>query len=155
MPSVASQRAHVSFPTRHLERAIDFYSALFGMPPTKRKADYAKFSCDAPSINFSLTKTDVESPATRAHYGVEVADAAAVRALKERLDAAGLHTGTIDTPRCCYAVQTKFWVTDPDGNPWEIFSVHEDTDQFGEHAKGASRSGGAGARGCCDTDGCT
>ncbi|GAA3332624.1 hypothetical protein GCM10020331_093510 [Ectobacillus funiculus] len=22
---------------------------------------------------------------------------------------------------CCYAVQDKFWVTDPDGNEWEFF----------------------------------
>jgi len=26
---------------------------------------------------------------------------------------------------CCFARQDKLWFTDPDGNPWEIFTVHE------------------------------
>jgi hypothetical protein len=27
---------------------------------------------------------------------------------------------------CCYAVQDKIWVQDPDGNNWEVFVVLED-----------------------------
>jgi hypothetical protein len=27
---------------------------------------------------------------------------------------------------CCYAVQDKTWVNDPDGNAWEAFVVLED-----------------------------
>jgi hypothetical protein len=27
---------------------------------------------------------------------------------------------------CCYAIQDKTWVTDPDGNEWEVFVVLED-----------------------------
>jgi hypothetical protein len=27
---------------------------------------------------------------------------------------------------CCYAVQDKTWVQDPDGNDWEVFVVHQD-----------------------------
>jgi hypothetical protein len=27
---------------------------------------------------------------------------------------------------CCYAVQDKAWVSDPDGNQWEVFVVLED-----------------------------
>ena len=27
---------------------------------------------------------------------------------------------------CCYARQDKIWVTDPDGTPWEVFTVLED-----------------------------
>ena len=29
---------------------------------------------------------------------------------------------------CCYAVQDKFWVTDPDGNEWEFFYTKADSD---------------------------
>jgi hypothetical protein len=38
----------------------------------------------------------------------------------------------VDVPRdemqttCCYAVQDKTWVSDPDGNEWEVFVVLED-----------------------------
>lgn len=27
---------------------------------------------------------------------------------------------------CCYAIQDKIWVSDPDGNEWEVFVVNED-----------------------------
>jgi hypothetical protein len=27
---------------------------------------------------------------------------------------------------CCYALQDKAWVSDPDGNEWEVFVVLED-----------------------------
>jgi hypothetical protein len=27
---------------------------------------------------------------------------------------------------CCYALQDKAWVTDPDGNEWEVFTVLKD-----------------------------
>jgi hypothetical protein len=27
---------------------------------------------------------------------------------------------------CCYALQDKSWVADPDGNEWEVFVVHQD-----------------------------
>ena len=29
---------------------------------------------------------------------------------------------------CCYAVQDKVWVDDPDGAPWEIYTVLADDD---------------------------
>jgi hypothetical protein len=29
---------------------------------------------------------------------------------------------------CCYARQDKIWVTDPDGTPWEVFTVLADTE---------------------------
>ena len=29
---------------------------------------------------------------------------------------------------CCYARQDKIWVTDPDGTPWEVFTVLEDVE---------------------------
>ena len=29
---------------------------------------------------------------------------------------------------CCFAVQDKFWVDDPDGNQWEVYYFHEDVE---------------------------
>ena len=35
-----------------------------------------------------------------------------------------------DGAECCYAVQTKMWVADPDGNRWEVFcTTVPDADQ--------------------------
>jgi hypothetical protein len=33
---------------------------------------------------------------------------------------------------CCYALQTKFWITDPDHTMWEVYTFHEDIDHPGE-----------------------
>ena len=30
---------------------------------------------------------------------------------------------------CCYALQDKFWVSDPDGNRWEVYKVIEDVER--------------------------
>jgi len=29
---------------------------------------------------------------------------------------------------CCYAIQDKFWATDPDGVQWEVYYFHEDAE---------------------------
>ncbi|MBX3329683.1 MAG: hypothetical protein KF722_04720 [Nitrospira sp.] len=33
---------------------------------------------------------------------------------------------------CCFARQDKLWFTDPDGNAWEIFTVHEQLEVTGQ-----------------------
>jgi hypothetical protein len=35
----------------------------------------------------------------------------------------GLRTRGEEDTSCCYAVQDKVWVEDPDGNMWEVFVV--------------------------------
>jgi hypothetical protein len=42
------------------------------------------------------------------------------------LSPAGLITRDEMQTSCCYAVQDKTWVHDPDGNEWEVFVVLED-----------------------------
>ena len=75
----------------------------------------------------------VEFPTpTRLHIAVAVRDVAAAlpfyRTLfgqeptKVRADYAKFEV--LDPPvTCCYAVQDKFWATDPDGHRWEVFVV--------------------------------
>ena len=41
----------------------------------------------------------------------------------ERFKAASLATFEEQDTDCCYALQDKVWVSDPDGNRWEIFVV--------------------------------
>jgi hypothetical protein len=33
---------------------------------------------------------------------------------------------TQEATNCCYAVQDKVWVNDPDGAPWEVYTVLAD-----------------------------
>jgi hypothetical protein len=46
--------------------------------------------------------------------------------MRERWAEAGLVTRDEMQTNCCYALQDKTWVHDPDGNEWEAFVVLED-----------------------------
>jgi hypothetical protein len=37
--------------------------------------------------------------------------------------------------KCCYARQTKLWVTDPDETLWEVYVLHDDVPDWGEKDK--------------------
>ena len=55
--------------------------------------------------------------------------------MRTQLEAAGFHTTREDGVECCYARQTKFWVTDPDQALWDIYVFHvfhEDVEEPGE-----------------------
>ena len=124
-------RPHIGLAVHDLERAVEFYRILFGVEPSKRRPDYAKFEPTEPSLNLALNQTDsVAPPDPAAHFGIEVANSEAVAQRAAALEAAGLDTQRQQRTACCYAVQDKVWVTDPDGRPWEIFTVLEaDIDQ--------------------------
>jgi hypothetical protein len=65
----------------------------------------------------------IEGPGALNHLGVEVASTAEVLAAKERLTKAGLVTRDELNVDCCFALQDKTWITDPDGYRWEVFTV--------------------------------
>jgi hypothetical protein len=58
-----------------------------------------------------------------------------LRAIQERLKAVGAPIGQQDDVKCCYALQTKIWVTDPDQTMWEIYVLHDDVPNWGEKDK--------------------
>jgi hypothetical protein len=60
---------------------------------------------------------------------LQVAETRDVLAIRNRWRAAGLNPRDEMQTRCCYALQDKAWVTDPDGNEWEVFTVLEDIEQ--------------------------
>ena len=49
-----------------------------------------------------------------------------VLTIRERWAEQGLLTRDEMQTNCCYALQDKTWVRDPDGNEWEVFVVLED-----------------------------
>jgi len=49
-----------------------------------------------------------------------------VLALRKKWEDAGLLTRDEMQTNCCYALQDKTWVRDPDGNEWEVFVVLQD-----------------------------
>jgi hypothetical protein len=73
----------------------------------------------------------VEAPRTgvnASHFGIQVVSSEDVAVAWTRFKAAGLTTKTEDNTECCYALQDKVWVEDPDGNAWEVFVVKSDSD---------------------------
>ena len=67
-----------------------------------------------------------EAPRTgvnASHFGIQVASTEDVAAAWTRFKSANLATLTEENTSCCYALQDKVWVEDPDGNSWEVFVV--------------------------------
>ena len=66
------------------------------------------------------------------HVGVEVESTDAVSAATRQLTDAGLDTLEQHATTCCYAVQDKVWINDPDGAPWEVYTVLADAPEGSE-----------------------
>ena len=118
-------RIHMGLPVKSLEQSISFYTWLLGQPPTKIRPQYAKFEVADPPVNLSLNQVG-EATGPRhpvAHYGIQVKSSDAVSRMADRLRRAGLDTRIEEQVTCCYAVQDKVWVSDPDGNKWEVYVV--------------------------------
>ena len=56
--------------------------------------------------------------------------------MKTRWEGQGLTPREEMQTTCCYALQDKAWVNDPDGNEWEVFTVIEDN--LSEEVQGAA-----------------
>ena len=128
---MAVLRPHLALTVTDVERAIPFYAALFGTTPEKVRPGYAKFSVAEPALNFTLNEGERAGLGAFNHAGIQVAATADVLATRERLAAAGLDIVDERETTCCYALQDKLWVRDPDGTPWEVFATLADTEERG------------------------
>ena len=123
---VRALKAHISLNVSNVERSIQFYRAMFGIEPAKVRTGYAKFDVENPPLNLALNEHPVREQGALSHLGIQVASTEDVLAIRERWMAAGLNTRDEMGTECCYAVQDKTWVFDPDGYEWEVFVVLED-----------------------------
>jgi catechol 2,3-dioxygenase-like lactoylglutathione lyase family enzyme len=124
-------RVQLALNVSDLDAAVDFYSKLFAVEPAKRRPGYANFAVDSPPLKLVLIEGAGEPGVRLNHLGVEVSSADEVGAAQARLAGEGLATATEDNVTCCYAVQDKVWVDDPDGAPWEIYTVLADAEMPG------------------------
>ncbi len=138
-------RVQLALNVSDLNEAIAFYTRLFGSAPAKVQPGYANFAVTDPPLKLVL----MEDPETRHagvagalnHLGVEVETSGEVSDASRRLRAEGLETEEQQATTCCYAVQDKVWVEDPDRTPWEIYTVLADAPTE------SARGGGT----CCAT----
>jgi catechol 2,3-dioxygenase-like lactoylglutathione lyase family enzyme len=138
-------KPHVSLNVSNVDASVAFYERAFGVKATKRRPGYAKFDLAQPSLNLTM----VEQPRTgenASHFGIQVESTADVLEAKADFEAAGLEVKTEEQVSCCYALQDKVWITDPDGNEWEIFTVLSDSATLERSFDGKAAEVGAS---CC------
>ena len=88
-----------------------------------------------PKLNFSLNERAKDEPGSSQalnHFGFQVESTDDVLLTDIRLRKAGLRTVEEKSTVCCYALQDKIWVQDPDGVNWEVFVVRSDADHYRE-----------------------
>lgn len=146
-----TSRVQLALNVSNLADAVEFYSKMFSTKPAKLREGYANFAIAEPPLKLVLIETPKaegsEYPRIN-HLGVEVMST-------EEVDAAINHfqdLGWVDSierdTTCCYAVQDKVWVHDPDGAPWEFYTVLADAEAMHEPAELVPT-----ANACCSTDG--
>src|SRR5579862_743201 len=123
---MAILKPHVSIHVRDLESSVSFYRKLFGIEPSRIRQGYAKFDVENPALNFTLNEASFDARGALSHLGIQVSATADVLAFRERWTQAGLLVRDEMNTDCCYALQDKVWVRDPDGNQWEVFVVLQD-----------------------------
>jgi catechol 2,3-dioxygenase-like lactoylglutathione lyase family enzyme len=137
-------RVQLALNVSDLGEAIAFYSKLFGTEPAKIRPGYANFAVVNPPLKLVLLEvSDARGTGVVGalnHLGVEVETTEAVADAAGRLSSEGIATEVQDQTTCCFAVQDKVWVNDPDGAPWEVYTVLADA---------PAESGIAGDGSCC------
>ena len=123
------KRFHVHVIVNDLDASIQFYSTVFGIPPTVLKPDYVKWMVDDPRINFAIS-TRGSAPGID-HLGVQVDSDDELSELREQAKAAEVVVFDQADTTCCYARSDKYWMTDPQGIPWETFHTLDTIPLYG------------------------
>jgi catechol 2,3-dioxygenase-like lactoylglutathione lyase family enzyme len=118
-------RVQLALNVPDLEKAISYYSKMFGTQPHKRREGYANFAIDAPPLKLVLFENpDAEERLN--HLGVEVFEPSQVDDAMQRLDKAGILESVQTDTLCCHATQDKIWSRAHDGLQWEWYRISDD-----------------------------
>lgn len=121
-------KTHISLNVSNVQESIEFYKKMFGIEPFKVKSDYAKFDVANPPLNLTMNERDFIRGGSLSHLGLQVETSEEVLEFGKRWAESGLMTLDEMKTDCCYSLQDKTWVADPDGNRWEVFTVLENTE---------------------------
>jgi catechol 2,3-dioxygenase-like lactoylglutathione lyase family enzyme len=126
MTRVNTLKAHLAINVRDVAGSIEFYKKMLRIEPSKTRKGYAKFDIQNPPLNLTLNQVPFNDRGALSHLGIQVASTDDVMAMREKWIESGLVPRDEMQTNCCYALQDKTWVHDPDGNEWEVFVVLED-----------------------------
>jgi catechol 2,3-dioxygenase-like lactoylglutathione lyase family enzyme len=121
-------KTHISLNVSNVSESVEFYKKMLGVEPLKLRADYAKFDVQNPPLNLTMNQIAVEKGGSLSHLGLQVESTEEVLDMAKRWQENGLVTLDEMRTDCCYSLQDKTWVSDPDGNRWEVFTIIENTE---------------------------
>ena len=130
-------RFQLSLNVTDVNVAVEFYTKLFGVAPAKHKPGYANFVVVDPPMKLVVVEGEGQ-PGSINHLGIEHDNGADVAVETRRVEDAGLEVELDDPHTCCYATQDKAWARDAEGLLWEIYTVVEDTPNFGASPRGGT-----------------
>ena len=115
-------RVHISIPVSNLHASRTFYSTLFGQKASKEKPGYINFRLDEPAIHLALVQSHTAPKRGCEHFGIELPTHEDFRSWENRLTSTVPELAEPEPgAKCCYARADKVWLSDPDGNRWEIW----------------------------------
>ena len=143
------KRFHVHVGVTDLERAIQFYTTLFGQAPSKKKPDYAKWMLEDPRINFAISNRTGNEGVD--HLGIQVEREEELSELTKRLKNADLGVFGEGESTCCYSNSNKAWVKDPSGIAWETYQTMGDAEIYSKKTEDlkSSSCGSTGTKTAC------
>jgi len=118
-------RLQLALNVKDLDRAVDYYSRLFGVRPHKRRPGYANFAIDDPALKLVLFQNETASERIN-HLGVETQTQEQLDEAIERLSGEGLAERIEQNATCCHATQNKVWSLEPEGLAWEWYRITDD-----------------------------
>ena len=137
-------RVQLALNVSDLDEAIAFYSKLFGAEPAKLRPGYANFAIADPPLKLVLMEDAgavvTASPARSTTLASRSRRPTRWLRPQDVSSDEGLETEVEEQTNCCFAIQDKVWVNDPDGAPWEVYTVLADA---------PAESGIAGDGTCC------
>ena len=136
---------HLSFGVSDVKKTSEFYKNFFEIEPAKIKKDYVKFELENPAmvISFIQSQTISSKSGEHFHFGIRYGTTDEVLNKLESIKKSNIEILEEKNVSCCYAVQDKFWVKDPDGLRWEVYTYKEDTESLKTTSEGSN---------CCSFD---
>ena len=110
-------KMHVSLYVKDVNATEKFYSSFFGQEASKKEHRYVKYILDAPALIISFIEDKNKAKAYNGHLGIQVESVEEMNKRLSNIKAKNIQTLEEKGTSCCYALQDKFWVQDPDGTP--------------------------------------
>jgi catechol 2,3-dioxygenase-like lactoylglutathione lyase family enzyme len=123
---VQALKAHLALNVNSVEKSVEFYTKALGLEPAKVRRGYAKFDVENPPLNLTLNEVPFTDSGALSHLGIQLSSTEDVLAMRQTWLDRGLLIEDEMQTNCCYALQDKTWVRDPDGNQLEAFVVLKD-----------------------------